>query len=704
VIFWSYAFPASFLKIVGKPNEPDVFGYSSITNDNNILLCRAIFPYCLKLNRNGDILWKKEITGLTLAIGGIGQLKNNYFVVEGQALELKGQHILSILDDTTLTSKWINIFPELTSEGEGVDVIDVINDNYLLMITKKRENTEDTFDILISEINSSGNLIWVKKILMPDDFYPFGSVHKTSDGNYIISGGLNYSSFFSLIKINKNGDILFSKKYTGDGTIIVDYPEGLTELADGSYILVGTASLPSGKAGILLLKVDPNGNLIKAKLLLSNGDLDSTGVSADLTGFIVACRVDINGYGYPCLIKMTNNLELQWSKIYSNLPGEFTTVDYIPNEGYVAAGNVVVYGNIPQYKLLLAKTDLNGLIDNCSSISDINLQVMDVTSNIKTEEMNLSVINSSLRVERYSGTISLSKDVDLDTTDVCYANSPTPPTPSSPFTDVPPDYWAFNYIKAVKDAGITKGCNPPQNDKYCPEDVVTRAQMAAFIIRAIEGEPTSYNANPYFADVSPTHWAFKYVQRVKERGIAQGYSGTNLYGPEDNVTREQMAKMLIMGLVSQGKISEPPSDYCASGSPFSDVDSSSWSCRYIKRLKELGITQGCNPPANDRYCPQDLVTRAQMSAFIYRGFLSNSSNSSVGAMMLSSGPFGAIMVGKGGEVLLPIVERDTSGNPVKVTGALYMNGEIGNNLLVYFDNDGRPAKAFMGDFIILYSN
>jgi hypothetical protein len=73
-------------------------------------------------------------------------------------------------------------------------------------------------------------------------------------------------------------------------------------------------------------------------------------------------------------------------------------------------------------------------------------------------------------------------------------------------------------------------------------------------------------------------------------------------------------------------------------------------------------------------------------------------------MMLSSGPFGAIMVGKGGEVLLPIVERDASGNPVKVTGALYMNGEIGNNVLVYFDNDGRPAKAFMGDFIILFSN
>jgi len=194
-------------------------------------------------------------------------------------------------------------------------------------------------------------------------------------------------------------------------------------------------------------------------------------------------------------------------------------------------------------------------------------------------------------------------------------------TCTPPFVDIPCNHWAINYIKAIKDAGITKGCNPPRNDRFCPEDVVTRAQMAAFIIRAIEGEPTSYNANPYFADVPPTHWAFKYVQRVKERGIAQGYPGTNLYGPEDNVTREQVAKMLIMGLVSQGKITEPPIDYCASGSPFTDVDPSSWSCRYIKRLKELGITRGCNPPANDRYCPQGVVKRAEMAAFIYRAFL-----------------------------------------------------------------------------------
>jgi len=623
VIFWSYAFPASFLKIVGKPNVSDLFGYSSITNDNNILLCRGLFPYCLKLNRNGDILWKKEITGLTLATGSIGQLKNNFFVVEGQAFALGGQHLLSILDDTTLTSKWINIFPELTSDKEGVDIIDVINDNYLLMITKKRKNTEDTFDILISEISSTGNLIWVKKILMPDDFYPFGSVQKTSDGNYIISGGLNYSSFFSLIKINKNGDILFSKKYTGDGTIIVDWANGLTALADGSYILVGTASLPSGKDGILLLKVDPNGNLIKAKLLLHSDYLDSYKVSSDSTGFIVACSVDINDNSYPCLIKMTNNLDLQWSKNYSNLPGEFNTVDYIPNEGYVAAGNVVVYGNIPKMKLLLAKTDLNGSIDNCSSISDINLQVMDVTSNIKTEKMNLSAINSSLQVKRYSGTISLSKDVDLDTTDVCYANSPTPPTHSSPFTDIPSDFWAINEITWAKNRGITKGY---PDGTYRPYEPVKRDAMAAFIVRALfsdnptcQGGVPCESTQPYFKDVDQSQPFFRHIQKLYEAGITKGYpDGT--YRPYENIRRDAMAAFLIRAL---GYGDNP---ICSGGVPcgntppyFMDVAPTHPFYKHIQKFKELGITGGCrqDPPM---YCPDSYVTRDAMAVFLYRAF------------------------------------------------------------------------------------
>ena len=41
-------------------------------------------------------------------------------------------------------------------------------------------------------------------------------------------------------------------------------------------------------------------------------------------------------------------------------------------------------------------------------------------------------------------------------------------------------------INAIAEAGITLGCNPPTNDRYCPTSNVTRAQMASFIVRAVD--------------------------------------------------------------------------------------------------------------------------------------------------------------------------------------------------------------------------
>jgi len=48
------------------------------------------------------------------------------------------------------------------------------------------------------------------------------------------------------------------------------------------------------------------------------------------------------------------------------------------------------------------------------------------------------------------------------------------------FGDVPPDYWAAAWIKQLVTEGITTGCG---NGNYCPENPVTRAQMAVFLVR-----------------------------------------------------------------------------------------------------------------------------------------------------------------------------------------------------------------------------
>ena len=181
------------------------------------------------------------------------------------------------------------------------------------------------------------------------------------------------------------------------------------------------------------------------------------------------------------------------------------------------------------------------------------------------------------------------------------------------FEDVPPGFWAEGYIYAIFYEAITQGCssNPLL---YCTEKAVTRDQMAAFIVRAVEGEPpvTYCDTGSPFSDVSPEAFFCKYIKRLSELEITQG-CGPGIYCPETAVTRDQMAAFIV-----RAKEGEPPATYCDTGSPFSDVSPVALFCKYIKRLSELEITQGCGPGI---YCPKTTVTRDQMAAFLARAFL-----------------------------------------------------------------------------------
>jgi hypothetical protein len=182
----------------------------------------------------------------------------------------------------------------------------------------------------------------------------------------------------------------------------------------------------------------------------------------------------------------------------------------------------------------------------------------------------------------------------------------------SVFSDVPAGYWAEAYIDAIYSAHITVGCS--QNPlKYCPQDYVPREQMAAFLVRAVEGEPPLNYCDSIspFTDVTPDMWSCGYIKRLKELGITKGY-GDGRYGPYDFVPRDQMAAFLVRAVEG-----EPPDNYCDSGVPFTDVAPVGL-CKYIKRLKELGITKGYG---DGRYGPSDFVPRDQMAAFLARAFL-----------------------------------------------------------------------------------
>lgn len=151
--------------------------------------------------------------------------------------------------------------------------------------------------------------------------------------------------------------------------------------------------------------------------------------------------------------------------------------------------------------------------------------------------------------------------------------------------------------------GITKGCNPPANDRYCPNDPVTRDVMAVYIARAL-GLPAT---NDDFFDDDDGSIFEDDINRMAAAGITRG-CGERLFCPRSVVDRGQMAAFLsrALGLTDAG-----------SGDLFVDDDNSIFESD-IDRLATRGITKGCNPPTNDRFCPGLPVDRGAMAAFLHR--------------------------------------------------------------------------------------
>ncbi|MBK9603265.1 MAG: S8 family serine peptidase [Anaerolineales bacterium] len=115
------------------------------------------------------------------------------------------------------------------------------------------------------------------------------------------------------------------------------------------------------------------------------------------------------------------------------------------------------------------------------------------------------------------------------------------------FEDVPLDYWARPYIERLYNSGITRGCgsNPLT---YCPLDTVTRTQMAIFILRGIHGNnyvpPNASGA--VFTDVTADAFGAAWIEQFALEGITSG-CGSGIFCPNDNVTRAQMAIFLLKG-------------------------------------------------------------------------------------------------------------------------------------------------------------
>jgi hypothetical protein len=175
------------------------------------------------------------------------------------------------------------------------------------------------------------------------------------------------------------------------------------------------------------------------------------------------------------------------------------------------------------------------------------------------------------------------------------------------FDDVPVEHTFFDHVLWLAVHGVTYGCNPPDNTVFCPDSFVTRGQMAAFLVRA-----RSYTAGTgadLFIDDNGSVFEVS-IDRLGTAGVTRGCNppANDRFCPDSYVTRGQMAAFLVRAF-------DLPD--LGTHDLFGDDDESIFEAS-IDKLGSTGVSKGCNPPANDRFCPNDFVTRAQMAAFISR--------------------------------------------------------------------------------------
>ena len=189
----------------------------------------------------------------------------------------------------------------------------------------------------------------------------------------------------------------------------------------------------------------------------------------------------------------------------------------------------------------------------------------------------------------------------------------TPVTPAKPaapvglpFADVSGSDWFYNDVRYVYEKGIMDGTGA---DRFSPNAPLTRAMIVTILYR-MAGSP-SVSGSSDFTDVAAGKWFAKAVAWAAANGIVNGY-GSGLFGPNDPVTREQLAAILYRYAVYGGMTAVTLEENLGS---FADTAQLS---AYAIQAMNWAVGQGLINGSGSNLVPKAQATRAQVAAIIHR--------------------------------------------------------------------------------------
>lgn len=174
-----------------------------------------------------------------------------------------------------------------------------------------------------------------------------------------------------------------------------------------------------------------------------------------------------------------------------------------------------------------------------------------------------------------------------------------------PFTDVESSDWYYSAVQYVYENGMMSGTG---DTTFSPDTTTTRG-MIVTILHRMEGKPTA--AGETFTDVAAGQYYADAVAWASANGIVSGY-GNNLFGPNDPITREQMAAILYRYVQYKGYDDAVKGDVSA----FADGNQvSSYAVEAMKWAVGVGLISGVG---NNMLDPTGSATRAQVATILMR--------------------------------------------------------------------------------------
>lgn len=186
-----------------------------------------------------------------------------------------------------------------------------------------------------------------------------------------------------------------------------------------------------------------------------------------------------------------------------------------------------------------------------------------------------------------------------------YSEEQSTPMIPLPFVDVRDSHWFADSVKYCLQRGYVKGMN---ESAFVPDGYMTRAQFLVMLAKldgidlsAYEGEDSG------FEDVKPSHWYNPYVCWAAENKLTAGLTPT-AFGPNDNLTRSQLARFLYVYSEKKGIAVDGRGDL----SVFPDAASvSGWAVDSVSWAVYMGIIGGVAKDGINYLTPNGTSTRAQ---------------------------------------------------------------------------------------------